>query len=192
MITVDCGISAVEEAEWARQNGLDLIITDHHKPQDELPAAVAIVNPQLDPDYPCPYLAGCGVAFKLAEALAEAATGERSTGSPLDRTRRHRHRSRRRAPPGRESRLWSAQAWPSLMPDGAVPGLQALRAVAGVHTEVTAGHVGFVLAPRLNTVGRVGDPSIGLNLLLAPTYDEALPLARRLEEENGEPAPARG
>ena len=78
VITVDCGISAIQEAAWARQNGIDLIITDHHQLPQELPDALAIINPWLDPDYPTPHLAGCGVAFKLAEALAEAATGSRA------------------------------------------------------------------------------------------------------------------
>lgn len=83
VITVDCGISALAEAAWAAENGLDLIITDHHQPPDELPQAVAIINPLLDPDYPTQYLAGCGVAFKLAEALAEAATGTRDLAHRL-------------------------------------------------------------------------------------------------------------
>lgn len=183
VITVDCGISAIQEAEWARSNDLDLIITDHHQPHDDTPHAVSIINPQLDLDYPCPYLAGCGVAFKLAEALSEAKTGDRglahrwielvAIGTVADVV-----------PLVGENRALVRVGLEKLNSGGAIPGLQALRAVAGVHTEVTAGQVGFVLAPRLNAVGRVGDPSIGLKLLLAESYDEALPLARKLEAEN--------
>ena len=186
VITVDCGISAVEEADWARQNGLDLIITDHHKPHDELPHAGFDHQPP----------AGSRVSLPAPCRLRRRVQARGSAGGGGDG----------RAEPGSPSGSNSSPSgpWPTsclsweriralvrvglaqLNAGGVVPGLEALRAVAGVHTEVTAGHVGFVLAPRLNAVGRVGDPAIGLKLLLAPTYDEALPLARRLEEENGE------
>lgn len=183
VITVDCGISAFEEARWAKTHGLDLIITDHHQPHDVLPEAVSIINPQLDLDYPCRDLAGCGVAFKLAEALSEATKGARewahrwielvAIGTVADVV-----------PLVGENRSLVKAGLEKLNAGKAVPGLMALRAVSGLHDEVTAGHVGFVLAPRLNAVGRVSDPTIGLQLLMARTYDEALPLARRLEAEN--------
>ena len=75
MITVDCGISGVDEAQVARQCGLDLIITDHHTIGPELPEAAAIVHPQLDGAYPFTGLSGSGVAFKLAWALCQQASG---------------------------------------------------------------------------------------------------------------------
>ncbi|MGL4562872.1 MAG: single-stranded-DNA-specific exonuclease RecJ [Brevinema sp.] len=71
IITVDCGITAIKEAAYAKELGIDLIITDHHEPLEELPDAFALINPKLH-DYPFPFLAGAGVAFKLAQALAEA------------------------------------------------------------------------------------------------------------------------
>lgn len=71
IITVDCGITAVEEAKFAKEQGLDLIITDHHEPLEELPEAVALINPKLN-DYPFPFLSGAGVALKAAQALAES------------------------------------------------------------------------------------------------------------------------
>lgn len=183
VITVDCGISAIQEAAWARENGIDLIITDHHQLPQELPDALAIINPWLDPDYPTPHLAGCGVAFKLAEALAEAATGSRAlphrfvdlvaVGTVADVV-----------PLLGENRSLVKAGLAKINANRAIPGLLALRAVSGAHADVTAGHIAFILAPRLNAVGRIGDPATGLKLLLARSYDEALPLARRLEEEN--------
>lgn len=183
VVTVDCGITSVEEALWAERAGLDLIITDHHQPKEELPRAVAIVNPHLDPGYPCPDLAGCGVAFKLAQAVAEELTGGTgladeyvelvALGTVADVV-----------PLLGENRALVKEGLRRINGKGAVPGIQALKDVAGVHGEVTAGHIGYVLGPRLNAVGRVADASVGLALLLAPTYDEALPLAKRLEEEN--------
>src|SRR5690606_24016274 len=69
IITVDTGIASVHEAKVAKKLGIDLIITDHHEPQDELPDAFAIIHPKCSPDYPFKELAGAGVAFKFAEAL---------------------------------------------------------------------------------------------------------------------------
>ncbi len=71
VITVDCGITAVKECQYAKELGIDVIITDHHEPLDELPEALALINPKLN-DYPFPYLAGAGVALKLAHALGES------------------------------------------------------------------------------------------------------------------------
>ncbi len=71
VITVDCGITAVKECQYAKELGIDVIITDHHEPLDELPEAIALINPKLN-DYPFPYLAGAGVALKLAHALGES------------------------------------------------------------------------------------------------------------------------
>ncbi len=71
IITVDCGITAVEECRYAKEKGIDVIITDHHEPLDVLPDAYATINPKLD-NYPFPYLAGAGVALKLAQAIAES------------------------------------------------------------------------------------------------------------------------
>lgn len=183
VVTVDCGITGVPEAAWAKQNGLDLIVTDHHQPQDELPGALAVINPHLDAGYPCPHLAGCGVAFKLAEAVAEEMRGDRSLahayvelvalGTVADVV-----------PLLDENRALVKEGLARINGKGAIPGIQALRAVAGVHGEVTAGHIAYVLGPRLNAVGRVADASLGLKLLLAPSYDQALPYARKLEEEN--------
>jgi len=183
VVTVDCGITSSEEAAWAEQNGLELIISDHHQPKGELPRAVAVINPHLDPEYGSSELAGCGVAFKLAEAVSEAMTGERALahmyvelaalGTVADVV-----------PLLGENRALVKEGLARINGKGAVPGIQALRAVAGVHGDVTAGHIAFVLAPRLNAVGRVADAAVGLALLLAPTYDEALPYARKLEEEN--------
>jgi len=81
VITVDCGINAVEESAWAGENGLDLIITDHHEPHQTLPRALAVINPKRpDDDYPFKDLAGVGVALKFAQALLECAVRKNKHG----------------------------------------------------------------------------------------------------------------
>src|SRR5205823_6406872 len=84
ILTTDCGIQRCEEVEEAREAGIDVIVTDHHEPGDELPRAVAVVNPhRKDSKYPYPYLAGVGVAFRMGEALV------RHLGLSVDSYRRH-------------------------------------------------------------------------------------------------------
>lgn len=184
-ITVDCGITAVEEAAWAAHRGLDLIITDHHEPKERLPGALALINPHLDPEYPHPYLAGCGVAFKLAEALALRVQGDRSLA----------HRYVELAALGTvadvvplrgENRSLVRAGLSKMNGESEIPGIEALRRAACLEGEVTPGAIGFILAPRLNAAGRVGDPTLGLRLLLARSVEEATPLALALEECNAE------
>lgn len=192
VITVDCGIAAFEEAEWAARSGLDLIITDHHEPQERLPRAAAVINPHLDAGYPHPYLAGCGVAFKLAEALATRLAGDRSVahryvelvalGTVADVV-----------PLRGENRSLVRAGLLKMSGASEIPGIEALRRAAGAGGEVTAGEIAFLLGPRLNAAGRVGDPTLGLRLLLAESVEEATPIAleldacnarrRRIEEE---------
>lgn len=185
VITVDCGITAVEEAAWAARRGLDLIVTDHHEPKEPLPQALALINPHLDPEYPHPYLSGCGVAFKVAEGLAMRAAGDRllahrfvelaALGTVADVV-----------PLRGENRSLVRAGLLKMNEGGEIPGIEALRRAAGLEGEVTAGAIGFILGPRLNAAGRVGDPDVGLRLLLARSVEEAMPLAQALEECNAE------
>jgi single-stranded-DNA-specific exonuclease len=122
LITVDCGISSITEAKWAKENELDLIITDHHEPPAELPQAYAVINPKRqDCRYPFKKLAGLRALFEATELK---------------------------------------------------------------HKLLGAREIGYVLAPRLNAAGRMGDPGIALNLLLTDNMSEAMQLANQLENLN--------
>lgn len=184
MITVDCGITAVEEAKHAKELGLDLIITDHHEcGSTSLPDALEVVDPKR-PD--CPYpnkgLAGVGVAFKLlcavdgdAERLLShyadlVAAGTVADVMPL--TGENRYIVRR----GLEQLATRPR-----------PGVEALlRECGGNAKRMCAATVGFTIAPRINAAGRLGNASLAAKLLLASSLEEAAPLARELCRLNRE------
>jgi len=184
ILTCDCGITAVETVRAARAEGIAVVVTDHHLPGPELPPATAIVDPQLDgEDSPCAVLCGTGVAFKLVQALVPVlglpanlplhlldyvALATVADVVPL--------RGENRILVRHGLKVLGSSRW---------PGLRALRTVAGLDaTEVRAGHLGFVLGPRLNAAGRVGDAMDGLRLLLTDDPAEAADLAQRLESLN--------
>ena len=184
VITCDCGITAVEAVREARAAGIDVIITDHHLPGDELPPASAVLDPRradcasADKD-----LCGTGVAFKLAQALVPAlgvsphlplhfldfvALATVADVVPLTGENRILVRH--------GLKMLAGSRW---------TGLRALVEAAGLTGRpLKAGHVGFILAPRLNAAGRIGDARDGLRLLLSDNPDEAATLARELETLN--------
>lgn len=182
VLSVDTGISALAEAEAARELGLTLVITDHHEPGPELPRAAAVVNPKR-PDCPYPFkgLCGAGVAFKLVQALLGPADPRLdellelvalATVADL-------------VPLIGENRILVREGLERLSTTRR-PGLVALKQVAGLEGDkpVTTGHVGFALAPRLNALGRMGDARAGVELLLTADSDRAMALARFLDAEN--------
>lgn len=185
LVTVDCGINAREEVAQAQRSGMDVIVTDHHELEGDLPACT-VVSPKLG-GYPCEHLAGVGVAFKLAHALLEDRGAELvdlplalrpytdlvAVGTIADVV-----------PLTGENRVLTAIGLGRLA-TAPRPGLQVLLEVAG-GGRVDAGVVGFRLGPRLNAAGRLEDASIALELLGAPDRDTALPLALRLNELNRE------
>lgn len=183
VISVDCGITSLDEAVWAKDAGLDLIITDHHQPGDTLPEAVSVVNPKIDGVEAWRDLAGVGVAFKVAEGVGQAMGAGREVahayvdlvalGTVADVV-----------PLVHENRVLVRAGLARINSDEALPGIRALCDVAGVNRPVRAGHIGFSVAPRLNAVGRIGDARGGLDLLMAGSYDEALPIARELDRAN--------
>jgi len=182
VVTVDCGTNAVVEAAYARELGLDLIITDHHQPLSETPPAVAVLNP-LQPGCPYPFkeLAGAGVAFKLAGALYDrfnkplllelldlAALGTMADAVPL------RGENRIIAAAGLEE-IRSLHR----------PGLQALAAATALKGEkINSRTVAFVLAPSINAPGRMGEAEPAVRLLLERGPAEAQALAERLHRDN--------
>ncbi|OJV62159.1 MAG: single-stranded-DNA-specific exonuclease RecJ [Clostridiales bacterium 38-18] len=182
VITVDCGITAIEQAKYAKSIGLDLIITDHHEFQGDLPDALAVINPKRG-DYPFKSLAGCGVALKLVQALTGDEFGNfydqvidiAALGTVADIV-----------PLVDENRVITSIGL-AKMPNTNNPGIQALIAEAGlVGKEINSGHIGFVIAPRINASGRIGNPSIAVDMLLEDDYFTALEIAKALSQLNSE------
>jgi single-stranded-DNA-specific exonuclease len=187
VISVDCGIRAVEAAAHAKALGLDLIITDHHEPDAELPQALAVINPKRrDCSYPDKNLAGVGVALKLVQALCirtghvnwlpafvkVAAIGTLADVVPLTG----------------ENRVIAKLGLEMLSKGPHKVGLRSLLDVCGlIGKEIDSYHIGFVLAPRVNAAGRMSSPDIAARLLLASDEamrDEARELAQQLDTEN--------
>jgi single-stranded-DNA-specific exonuclease len=180
VLTVDCGITAVEEVRRARKLGLDVVVTDHHRPGDELPdCPIVATRPS---DYPFPELCGTGVVYKLGQALL---------GPESDFLRRHLDLVALATiadvvPLVGENRSLAIAGLRTLARTQKL-GLRALMKVARVDpAAVDAGKVGFRLAPRINAAGRLGHPRAALELLLTEDADEARLLADRLEELNGD------
>jgi single-stranded-DNA-specific exonuclease len=187
VVSVDCGIRGAEAARRARELGLDLIITDHHEPDSELPQAVAVVNPKRhDCTYADKHLAGVGVALKLVQALCTragkanwlpafvkiAAIGTLADVVPLVG----------------ENRVIAKLGLQMLSKGPHKVGLRALLDIAGLTgKQIDSYHISFMMAPRINAAGRMSTPDIATRLLLAADdgmADEARGLAAQLDDEN--------
>ncbi|MEC0225610.1 single-stranded-DNA-specific exonuclease RecJ [Paenibacillus alba] len=180
LITVDTGISAVQEIAYCQELGLDVIVTDHHEPPEVLPQALAVINPKK-PGCPYPYkhLAGVGVAFKLAHALLGRLPEEllefAALGTVADLM-----------PLTGENRLIVKMGL-QRMQDSAYAGFRALIGVSGIdNKEVTASHIGFSLAPRINASGRLEAADIAVKLLTTTDEQEAEQIAYELDMLNKE------
>ncbi|MBI4558505.1 MAG: single-stranded-DNA-specific exonuclease RecJ [Candidatus Hydrogenedentes bacterium] len=178
IITVDNGIGAHDAAARARQLGIDLIVTDHHVPNDNLPEALAILNPKREmAEHPAWDASGAAVAFKLASVL---------TGDIADLDLVALGLVADIVPLRGENRDLVA-AGLAVLSKTARPGLQKLAEVASLRlSEVTAGKIAFQLGPRINAGGRLGDGLAGLSLLLTESSEEAGRLAQSLNEANEE------
>jgi len=184
IITCDCGITAIDAVRAANAAGCQVIVTDHHLPGDVLPPAAAVVDPRrLD----CPSedkdLCGAGVTFKLAQALV-AALGL-SPNLPLHFLDYVALATVADVVPlVGENRILVRHGL-KMLADSRWAGLRALVDAAGLGGKpLRAGHVGFILGPRLNAAGRIGDPMDGLRLLLTDDPDDAARVARELETLN--------
>jgi single-stranded-DNA-specific exonuclease len=186
LLTVDCGISDMAPVARARELGMLVAVSDHHLPGDELPDAHALCNPRLAEGGPCDDLAGVGVAFMLVCALNRLLPGEPVDVRPLldlvalgtvaDVVRLTG-----------QNRILVKNGL-LLIKEAARPGMAALKVVSDYErtAELGAGQIGFNLAPRINAAGRMGDPGKALRLLLARTFDEAMPIAQELNATNME------
>jgi len=184
IVTCDCGITAVSAVAAARAAGIDVIVTDHHLPGAELPPANAVLDPRR-PDCTSEEknLCGTGVAFKLAQALVQLLG--LSPNLPLHFLDYVALATIADVVPlTGENRILVRYGLKKLA-DSRWVGLRALIETAGLAGKPLRGaHVGFILAPRLNAVGRIGDANDGLRLLLTENPQEAAALARELETIN--------
>jgi single-stranded-DNA-specific exonuclease len=183
IVTVDCGIGAVEQVAAARALGVDVVITDHHRPGEELPDC-PIVHPALC-GYPCEELCATGVALKLAQALFSAAGLEAAElDAELDLVALATVADL--VPLRGENRALVRRGLKVLAGAHRL-GLRALMRVAGVDPQsVTEQTLGFVLGPRINAAGRLYRADAGLELLLTTDSERALEIARELDAINGE------
>jgi len=186
VITVDCGIRSVKEVEQAQENGLDIIISDHHHPRDVVPAAKVVICPkQSGDDYPNKNLSGVGLAYKIAQALISKS--ERSDlvvenwldlvalGSVADMV-----------PLLEENRALVRLGLLQLR-KGLRPGLLALAEVSQVDLKrLSCADIGFMLGPRLNAAGRVESARKSFQLLMVEDRDSAIKLAGELNTQNQE------
>ena len=183
IITVDCGITALEEIEMARKYGIDVIVTDHHEPRETLPEATAIINPKVD-DYPFKDLAGVGVAFKLLEALYRKLSLNLNhlywdldlvaLGTVADIV-----------PLVKENRVF-VHFGLKILEKSKKAGIKSLKSVTGLNGKVEPWHISFILAPRLNAAGRLNHAIEAFKLLSTRDGLEALQLARELDRTNKE------
>ncbi|WP_337445694.1 single-stranded-DNA-specific exonuclease RecJ [Ornithinibacillus scapharcae] len=178
IITVDTGIASVHEAKVAKEIGLDLIITDHHEPQDELPEALAIIHPKCSPDYSFKELAGAGVAFKFAQALLgyfpEQFLDLVVIGTIADLV-----------PLVGENRILAYYGLRKLSVTRR-EGLLALKKQCKLEGNVTEEDIGFLIGPRLNAVGRLQDADLAVQLLMSDDREEAEQLAEMVQQLNVE------
>ncbi|MEG6522268.1 single-stranded-DNA-specific exonuclease RecJ [Desulfotomaculum sp. 1211_IL3151] len=186
VVTVDCGISGVEEVAVAQALGVDIVITDHHEPPLQLPAALAVLDPKReDCSYPFKELAGVGVALKLIQGLFEqAGLGQQDWEKYIDLVCLGTVADI--VPLQGENRILVKYGLPQIS-SGKRPGLQALIKVSGIRSEVLGTReLGFGLAPRLNAAGRMGDAGLGVELLLAEDSLMADNIAEELNRGNQE------
>lgn len=186
VVTCDCGTTALEPARDLRAAGIDLIVSDHHLPGGALPDALAVLNPRRADDTSADKdLAAVGVAFKLATAVTDALGGNRNIVlNQLDLVALATIADV--APLRGENRVLVRRGL-ALMRETKNLGLRALIRSSGLDgKEISAGRVGFILAPRLNALGRIDRALAGVELLLSERDDEALGIARHCEERNRE------
>lgn len=183
IITVDCGITSVNEVGLANELGIDVIITDHHECQSDVPDAYAIVNPKQDDcNYPFDMLCGCGVAFKMIQALTDEEEFKTSMFDYLEVVTLATICDI--VPLIDENRIIVKNGL-KLMKEGKNLGLRELIKVCGIETsKIGSSHIGYSVGPRINASGRLGHSYLGVQLFTTDLEDEAKEIANILEAKN--------
>jgi len=183
IISLDCGIKSVELIRYAKELGIDFIVCDHHLPDDELPPAVAILNPkQKDCNYPYKELCGCGVGFKLISALApQFNLTDDDVYESLDLVATAIAADI--VPMTGENRILG---YYGLKKANETPnnGIKALAFLSSLTKELHINNLVFIIAPRVNAAGRMDDARKAVQMFIAETYDEALHYAEMLHSDN--------
>ncbi len=194
LITVDCGITNIEEVKYAELNGLEVIITDHHEPLEILPSALAIINPKKkDDNYSFKYLCGAGVAYKVASALLKTSQAQKVDFSAWGGNEGYLKwlldlvaigTTADVMPLIGENRVYVKYGLKVLAKTRRL-GLQQLAEVAGIDlTKEDPFTIGFQIAPRLNAAGRMDHAQLAFDLLTTDDAEQAYLLARQLQETN--------
>jgi single-stranded-DNA-specific exonuclease len=191
LISVDCGITAVQQVEQARSYGIDVVICDHHEPGKEIPNASAVLDAlKLSCSYPFKFLCGCGVAFKLIQALAvsepiRSKLGEEVSKRLLDYLQYVALATIADIVPLVNENRIMVKLGLELINSIPVPGIRALIETSGLSLgKISSGQIVFVLAPRINAVGRLGDANRAVEMLASDSYSRAVEIAKVMEDEN--------
>ena len=184
VIILDCGVKAIQEIAYAKTIGIDFIVCDHHVQDEELPPAVAILNPKLnDSTYPCPHLSGCGVGFKLMQAFALNNGIEFSQLIPLLDLVALSIASDI-VPITGENRILAYHGLKQVNHNPSV-GLKAIIEVCGLSgKELSINDLIFKIGPRINASGRIQTGKMAVDLLTQTDYHQALTLARQIDSFN--------
>ena len=184
IIVLDCGIKAVEEIAYAKSLGIDFIVCDHHVPDDELPCAVAILNPKrTDSTYPCPHLPGCGVGFKFMQAFAI------DNGIPADQLYPLLDLvavsiASDLVPIMGENRILAFHGIKQINHNPSV-GLKAIISVCGLQEkEIAINDIIFKIGPRINASGRIQKGKVAVDLLIENNLRAALEMSYQINEYN--------
>lgn len=182
IIALDLGIKSADMVVLADHKGIDFIICDHHLPDDNIPQAVAVLDPKRkDCQYPFPELSGCGLGFKLLQAFARKYRDESELTNFIDLVAVSIASDI--VPVNGENRILAYYGLQKLN-ENPLPGLKALKDLAGVKTELDISGVVFTLGPRINAAGRVAHAEAAVELLIAKSEEEAMELAEKINIKN--------
>jgi len=184
IISVDCGITAKEQVDYANQKGIDFVICDHHKPQEDIPNAVAVMDPlRNDCSYPCKCLCGTGVAFKLIQSVASQKGNIQLAYSLLDFVALATASDI--VPIEDENRIFVTEGF-KLINENPRPAIRTLLNKIGYQEKMTlnVNSIVYSVAPRINAVGRLGDAKRAVELLTSEDHDKLGELATTLDIEN--------
>jgi single-stranded-DNA-specific exonuclease len=182
IIALDCGIKSLDLVRVASEKGIDFIICDHHLPDESIPGAVAVLDPKRrDCSYPYKELSGCGIGFKLVQAYSERHKVGDDIFKFLDLVAVSIASDI--VPITDENRILAHFGLKKLNEDP-MPGLKALKEIAGIKNELDVSGIVFTLGPRINAAGRVAHARAAVDLLISETEEDALALAEKVNLKN--------